>query len=240
MLKPQVFPDHELASQFAADWLAGQLRRKPDALLCLATGKTPMRTYELLAQRRATEPRLFDKMRIISLDEWNGLSPDDPATCGRHLRDALIDPLELADRTISFDSQPADPDADCVRVATWLAENGPIDISVLGLGVNGHLGFNEPASFLEPHAHMVRLSESSLSHAMIGQCRDRPARGSTLGMDDLMQSKKVLFLVTGRSKRDILREILTGRINTAIPASLLHLHQDVQLVADTAAFPEAQ
>src|SRR5262245_40497677 len=128
MLKPQVFPDDELLSRFVAERLAEELRRKPDSLFCLATGKTPMRTYELLAQRRASEPRLFDKMRIINLDEWAGLSPDDPATCGRHLRDAIIDPLDLADRYISFESQPADPDADCARVATWLAQNGPIDI----------------------------------------------------------------------------------------------------------------
>jgi galactosamine-6-phosphate isomerase len=235
MLKQHIFPDHEAVSRFAADWLADELLRKPESLLCLATGKTPMRTYEVLAQRRAIEPRLFDKMRIINLDEWAGLSPDDPATCGRHLRDALVDPLDLADRYVSFDSQPADPEADCARVATWLAQNGPIDICVLGLGVNGHLGFNEPADFLQPHAHVVRLSESSLSHAMIGQCSARPARGLTLGMDDLMQSKKVLFLVTGRTKRHILREILSGRITTIVPASLLHLHPNAQLLCDEAA-----
>jgi putative deaminase/isomerase len=235
MLQQRVFPDHEAVSRFAAERLAEELRRKPDSLLCLATGRTPMRTYELLVQCRASEPRLFDRMRIINLDEWTGLSPDDPATCGRHLRDAFVDPLDLADRYISFESQTADPDADCARVATWLAQNGPIDISILGLGINGHLGFNEPADFLQPHAHLVRLSESSLSHTMIGQCVARPARGLTLGMDDLMQSNKVLFLVTGRTKRVILREILTGRINTAVPASLLHLHPDAQLLCDEAA-----
>ena len=235
MLKPRVFPNHEAVSRFAAERLAEELRRKPDSLLCLATGRTPMRTYELLAERRTSEPQLFDRMRIVNLDEWTGLSPDDPATCGRHLRDALIDPLDMADRYISFESQAADPDADCVRVATWLAQNGPIDISVLGLGVNGHLGFNEPADFLQPHAHLVRLSESSLSHTMIGECAARPARGVTLGMDDLMQSKKVYFLVTGRTKRLILREILTGRINTVVPGSLLHLHPNAELLCDEAA-----
>jgi galactosamine-6-phosphate isomerase len=237
MLNPQVFPDHESLSRFAAERLAEEIRRKPDSLLCLATGKTPMRVYELLAQRRGSEPRLFDRMRVINLDEWAGLSPDDPATCGRHLREALIEPLDLADRYVSFESQPADADAECARVATWLVQNGPIDISVLGLGVNGHLGFNEPADFFQPHAHVVRLSESSLSHTMISQCAARPASGLTLGMDDLMQSRKVYFLVTGRTKRSILREILTGRINTAVPASLLHLHQNVELLCDTDSYP---
>src|SRR5262245_14831828 len=116
MLKPRVFPDHEAVSRYAADAVAEQLRSKPSSLLCLATGKTPMRTYELLAGRRASEPQLFDKLRIINLDEWAGLEPDDPATCGRHLRDALVEPLGLADRYVSFESQTADPDADCARV----------------------------------------------------------------------------------------------------------------------------
>jgi putative deaminase/isomerase len=238
MLTIRVFPDHEAVSRFASEAVALQLRNKPTSLLCLATGKTPMRTYELLAQRRTSEPQLFDKLRIINLDEWAGLRPDDPAACGRHLRDALVEPLGLANRFISFESQPDDPDAECARITSWLTQNGPIDISVLGLGVNGHLGFNEPADFLQPHAHVVRLSESSLSHAMIGECSNRPARGLTLGMDDLMQSQKVLLLVTGRTKRHILREILTGRINTIVPASLLHLHQDAQLLVDAAAYPD--
>ena len=125
------------------------------------------------------------------------------------------------------------------RVATWLAKNGPIDFGVVGLGLNGHLGFNEPAEFLEPHAHVAKLSEASLSHAMIGQCGIRPTGGSTLGVDDLMQSRQILLLVTGSTKRDILRQILSGRITTAVPASLLHLHPNAQLLVDTAAYPEA-
>src|SRR4029453_9914719 len=98
-----------------------------------------------------------------------------------------------------------------------------------------HLVCNNPADFLQPHAHVVRLSESSLSHSMIGQCSARPARGLTLGIEDLMQSRKIYFLVTGRTKRLILREILTGRINTVVPASLLHLHPNAQLLCDEAA-----
>ncbi len=240
MLQPRVFPDHESVSQCAADMLAERLREQPAALLCLATGKTPMRTYELLAQRRTQEPRLFERFRVVNLDEWLGLPPDDPATCGKQLRDAIATPLGLADRYAAFDSHSADSRADCARVAAWLAQHGPIDTCVLGLGVNGHVGFNEPADFLQPHAHVAKLSESSLSHAMIDQCGTRPTGGATLGMDDLMQSRQVLLLVTGPTKRDILRQILSGRISTAVPASLLHLHPNAQLLVDAAAYPESQ
>lgn len=237
MLTPRVFPDHESVSRFAADRVSELLRDEPGALLCLATGKTPMRTYELLTQRRTGEPRLFEGVRVINLDEWLGLPHGDHATCGRQLGDAFVTPLGIGERYCGFESQPDDPAADCARVRNWLAEQGPIDLCVLGLGINGHIGFNEPADYLQPHAHVARLSDASLAHAMIGDCGSKPTGGSTLGMHDLMQSRRILLLVTGATKRDILQQILTDRITTAIPASLLHLHPNIELLCDVAALP---
>ncbi|MBA3482937.1 MAG: 6-phosphogluconolactonase, partial [Pirellulales bacterium] len=167
MLKPQIHSDHEAVSQRAEAWLAERLHARPDALLCLATGATPMRTYQGLAARGAADPSLFDRVRLLKLDEWGGMPMNSPATCEQHLRTTLVTPLNLADRYVAFDSQAADPHAECARVAQWLEQNGPIDVSVLGLGVNGHVGFNEPAEQLEAHAHVARLSAASLSHAML-------------------------------------------------------------------------
>jgi galactosamine-6-phosphate isomerase len=239
MLPLKVLADHEAVSQHAAALLEERLREEPAGLLCLATGSTPMRTYQLLAERRKQVPRLFDKMRVVNLDEWTGLPADDPATCGRHLRDALVTPLGLGDRYVAFESQPPDAVADCARVAEWLEQNGPIDTCLLGLGLNGHLGFNEPADFLRPHAHVAQLSEASLSHAMIGQCGTRPTGGTTLGMADLMHARQIVLLVTGPTKREILRQVLSGRITTMMPASLLQLHPNVLLLCDRAAYPDA-
>ncbi len=237
MLKPRVFPDHESASRFATDWLAEQLRSKPSSLLCLATGHTPMRTYQLLAECGKTEPELFDRVRLLNLDEWSGLDMDDPATCGRHLRDVLVTPLKLIDRYVAFESRPADAPAECARVAAWLKKNGPIDACLLGLGLNGHLGFNEPAESLQPHSHVARLSNASLSHTMIGNSATRPTDGLTLGMAELMHSRRVLLLATGESKREPLRRLLSGEITTAFPASLLQLHPDSTIACDAAASP---
>src|SRR5262249_19569352 len=155
------------ASRFATDWLLQELRAKPESILCLATGATPMRTYELIAGRAAVEKSLVAQCQIVQLDEWGGLPNEDPTTCEQHLRRTLITPLGLADGSIGFQIQPPDAQAECDRVAKWLADNGPIDLCVLGLGRNGHLGFNEPAAFLQPHAHVAQLSEETLSHAMI-------------------------------------------------------------------------
>jgi putative deaminase/isomerase len=238
MLKPQVFADHESVSRHAADRIVERLRQEPSALLCLACGSTPMRTYELLAEQGEREPSLFAKCRVIKLDEWGGLPLGDPATCEAQLRSTLISPLRLDDRYVSFESQPQDPESECARVATWLEQNGPIDTCVLGLGVNGHIGFNEPAAFLEPHAHIAQLSQASLEHAMLRQTAHRPTVGLTLGMADLLQSRQVLLLVTRSTKRESLRRVLTGPITTEFPASLLQLHPNAEIICDAAANSE--
>jgi galactosamine-6-phosphate isomerase len=155
MLRPIVLPDYEALSKHAADLIVRWLRAKPTSLLCLAAGSTPMRTYELLAIEGANDPALFKHCRIIKLDEWGGLPPGNPATCDAQLRTTLVSPLNLTERYVAFESNPRDPDAEAARIARWLDENGPIDIAVLGLGINGHLGFTEPAEYLQPFAHVA-------------------------------------------------------------------------------------
>lgn len=236
MIQPIVLTDHEAVSQRAADWLVERLRARPSSLLCLATGATPMRAYALLAERATADPRLMAQCRVLNLDEWGGLGADDPASCARHLRAALVEPLGLADRFIAFDGLAADPAAECARIAAWLQQHGPIDACVLGLGVNGHLGFNEPATALQPHAHVAALSEASLAHAMIQGAGRRPTAGLTLGMADLAHAREVLLMVTGPTKQGPLARLLGGQISTDFPASLLQLHPAATLLCDAAAF----
>ena len=239
MLRPVVLPDYETLSQHAADLVVAELAPKPTSLLCLAAGSTPMRTYELLALEGAKEPTLFKHCRIIKLDEWGGLPPGNPATCDLQLRTTLVSPLNLTERYVAFESNPLDPDAECARIADWLDQNGPIDISVLGLGINGHLGFTEPAEYLQPFAHVAQLSQASLAHAMLAKSDVRPTYGLTLGMADLIQSRRILLLVSGPTKRDPLQRLLSGRISTEFPASMLQVHPNVLLICDAAAYPES-
>ena len=222
-------------SRAAADWLARALKHKPDSLLCLATGGTPTRTYDLLVAKQRTQPGLFRRLRVLKLDEWGGLAMDDPATCEAHLQRHIVQPLRLGKRYFGFQSQPRDAEAECIRVQHWLERNGPIDVCVLGLGVNGHLAFNEPASFLQPHAHVATLSRASLRHAMLNETSRRPKFGLTLGMADLLQARRVLLVVSGVSKREPVKKLLSGQITTRFPGSLLQLHADVTLLCDEAA-----
>jgi galactosamine-6-phosphate isomerase len=236
MLRPCVLSDHEEVSLRAAEFIVAGLREKPNSLLCLAAGSTPTRCYELLAQAGASEPTLFKHCHIIKLDEWGGLPPGDPATCDLQLRTTLVSPLNLAERYIAFESNPLDPPAEAARIADWLNQNGPIDISVLGLGINGHLGFTEPAEYLEPFAHVAQLSQASLAHTMLAKSNIRPTYGLTLGMADLILSRHILLLVTGPAKREPLQRLLSGRISTAFPASMLQMHSSVMLICDAAAY----
>lgn len=231
MLKPEVSPDHESLSRHAADWVAARLRTRPDALLCLASGGTPTRTYELLAG----QPRLLQRAHLLKLDEWGGLAMNDPATCESYFRRLLPARLGRGQRLHGFRSRPADPEAECRQVRAWLADHGPIDVCILGLGVNGHLGFNEPAAALQPFAHVAKLSATSLNHGMLSSARSRPGYGLTLGMADLLESGEILLLVSGRHKRAVLRRLLAGAVTPRLPASFLWLHPRVTLLCDAAA-----
>lgn len=238
MIQPQVLANHEAMSQHAADWLSERLRERPDSLISLAAGSTPQRLYELLAERGLEEPSLVAACRFIKLDEWGGLAMDDPATCEAQLRRVLIGPLAAGGRYTAFQSQPKDAAAECARVAAWLDANGPIDVAVLGLGINGHVGFNEPAGVLAPHAHVAELSSESLTHDMLKRSAGRPTYGVTLGMADLLHAREILLLVSGQAKREALRRQLAGRLTTDFPASLLHLHPRVTLLCDRTAYPD--
>jgi galactosamine-6-phosphate isomerase len=196
--------------------------------------------YALLGEHYRCEPKLFERMRVLKLDEWGGVAMDDPASCERFLRQTIVEPLELHDRYVGFDSQSPDPAAETARIAAWLEAHGPIDVCVLGLGMNGHLGFNEPSGRLCPHAHIAQLSADSLRHAMLDLARTRPTYGLTLGMADLLQARQVLLLVSGAAKSEPLGKLLKGEISTEFPASLLWLHSKVTLLCDAAAIEDKE
>jgi galactosamine-6-phosphate isomerase len=235
-----VHNDYETLSQAAVAWLLERIDRRPESLVCLAAGSTPVRTYALLAERGRENPTRFAKLRFLKLDEWGGLDGSDPGSCEFQLRNQLIEPLGAADRYVGFDGQAADPAAECRRVADWLAEHGPIDLCVLGLGLNGHLGFNEPAPALIPGPHVAQLSATSMGHAMVRDRTAAPAYGVTLGMADILQSREVLLLASGAPKKEPLHNLLSGRITAEFPASFLGLHRHVHVLCDAAARPDAK
>jgi len=228
-----VAPDYEGMSREVAGRIAAELRRQPDSLVCLATGVSPLRAYQLLAIEGQANPALVARARWLKLDEWGGLPMDDPATCEAYLRRTLIDPLGVPpDRYIGWHSRPADPQAECRRIADWLRANGPIDLLVLGIGVNGHLGFNEPAEHLQSGPHVARLADSSMQHSMLGQCEGVVSYGLTLGIDDILAARRILLLASGPGKASQMLRFYSEPPNPAFPASMLRRHPAVELYCD--------
>jgi len=230
------YADYEAMSRAAARHLARDLAAKPSSILCLATGATPTRTYQLLAKQLAARPAIHRKLRILKLDEWGSLEGHDPASCEQYLRKSLVTPLKLGRRFVGFRCVPADPETEWERIRAWLRQHGPIDLCVLGLGLNGHLGFNEPASYLQPHAHIAQLSPTSLQHSMVKGNRVQPRYGLTLGMADLLEARRVMLLVSGEAKREPLAQFLAGGISTDFPASFLWMHPALTIFCDRKAY----
>ncbi len=239
----KITPTAEEMSHAAAELIISDLRAKPNLLLCTATGASPTRIYELLGEEFRHNPALFKELRILKLDEWGGLPMDDPGSSQVYLRRHVIGPLAISpDRFVAFDSEAPDPNAEAARIRSWLRQNGPIDICVLGLGTNGHLAMNEPADALKPFAHVAELASTTLGHSMLAETKRKPTHGLTLGMVELFQSRKILFPVIGPTKSKQLARLMEGTISTRFPASLLWLHPAVFCFCDQAAaagIPEA-
>lgn len=236
VLRIVISPDHDQMSRRAAARIAREVRRKPGLLLGAVTGETPTSTYAQLAQTKAAEPSLFRRLRVLKLDEWLGVPPRHPASCEAYLREHLLGPLGVTRaRYQGWRSRPPNPDAECARIAGWLSDHGPMDLCVLGLGRNGHLLMNEPAAALPPGPHMARLSPSTRRHSMIKAMNPLPRYGLTMGVGDILQSRAIVLLVSGRHKAAPLRRMLAGCVTTRHPASLLWLHADVTVYCDRAA-----
>lgn len=225
---------YEEMSQEAKDLIMSALREKNNLLLCAATGSSPIGTYQMMADEFQYQPDLFSELRVIKLDEWGGIPLTQHGTCEEYLQKYLIQPLQIpGSHYFSFDSNPNNPAEECKSVSNKLKNEGPIDICILGLGRNGHLALIEPAEFLQADCHVAKLSTSSLQHQMTSEMPVKPSYGLTLGMADIMASKKILLLVSGKDKNDIVSQFLSKKITTGLPVSFLWLHPNVICLIDS-------
>ncbi len=235
-MKIQYCADYAEMSRLCGEAIVSGLQENPGQLMCTATGNSPAEVYQHLADAYLREPKKFGNVRILKLDEWGGIPSADPNSCETFIKERLLRPLHISsDRYISFQSNPASPEKECERIQREIGRNGPIDTCILGLGKNGHIGFNEPADNLIPFCHVAKLSEKSLEHQMVNTMEPKPSYGLTIGMADILQSKKIILLLTGTGKQDVISKLLSKRITTQLPASLLWLHQDVECYIDSTA-----
>jgi galactosamine-6-phosphate isomerase len=214
-------------NELASDVLISDLKENPQSLVCAATGNSPTGVYKKLIEKQGSI--IVENLTFVKLDEWYGLGIDDPGSCDYYIHENLLQPLEVSpERYIAFDGKSNEPEKECARISNFLDEHGPIDLCILGLGKNGHIAFNEPADFLQPRAHLATLSVTSLEHPMIKGNGEHIKYGLTLGVADILRSKKIILLVNGTHKNAIMEKLLQPKISNQLPASLLWLHPDVQ------------
>lgn len=226
--------NYERLSAQAAALVAAQIERKRGLVLCAATGNSPIGLYNELARRAAADRELFRSLKLVELDEWGGVRDTDPGSATQYLRERLLNPLAITpDRFIAFDTglEPAEA---CRKMRADLERVGPIDLAVLGLGRNGHIGFNEPGPALVPYCHVAHLSEETRAHAMTRSMERPPEFGLTLGAQEILAARRILLLVTGEGKHRTVAQLLSEEVSTTLPASLLWLHGNVDCLIDRA------
>lgn len=219
------FRNYEEMSKASAQFMVKTLIDQPNVNICFASGGSPERTYELFVQ----EANDIDhsQMAVTKLDEWCNVEPDSPLSCERFLQERIIKPLNIKqDNYISFQSNANDFKEECQKVHAAL-DRQPIDLCILGLGKNGHLGLNEPNSYLQPYAHIATLSKITKGHAMING--STLEEGMSIGMQEIMASKKILLQVSGDGKEEIFKNFLKGHIDPQLPATFLWMHPNVEV-----------
>jgi galactosamine-6-phosphate isomerase len=212
-------------NELASALIVHELQQNPHSLVCAATGNSPTGVYQKLVEKKDAIP--LKHLRFVKLDEWYGLGPDDAGSCDQYLDEHLLGPLKIsAEKITAFDGKTKGAEEECSRISNYLDANGPIDLCILGLGKNGHVAFNEPADNLQPRPHLAVLSPTSLEHTMIKGNGEQVKYGLTLGMADILGSKKIILLVNGSHKNAIMEKLLEQKISTQLPASFLWLHAD--------------
>lgn len=216
----------------AAQNFCALLETLSNPLVTLPTGMTPQGFYQALIRDYGARAPLWDDVRFVALDEYMGLPLDDARLFGTWLQNACLTPLGI--RQAMFFKSNADPATEITRMQQWLAQNGPLDVAVLGLGQNGHVAFNEPGTPFEAGVHTMDLTAQSIeaNARYWGGAARVPRHGITLGLGDLAQARHTILLVKGREKAAMLKAALTGPVTTDVPASYLQTIKNVTIIAD--------
>lgn len=228
-----VYPDPAALAVAAADLIAAQVRARPGLSILVATGSTPMATYAELARRVQTGTLDMNRVTAVQLDEYLGLAADDPRSLWSWMERSFVAPLGIT-RTLRLNATGTDPKQACADYDEALTALGGVDLAVLGLGPNGHLGFNEPPSPASAPTRAVDLTQQSRASNRAYWDQDVPAQALTAGMNVILAARTTLLLVTGTHKRGVLYKVLSGPQTPDVPASLL-AGEGVSVLADRAA-----
>jgi len=222
-------------SRRAAGIIAAQVTLKPDSVVGFATGETPIGTYKSLIERHMSGDVDFSSVKAVNLDEYKGLSREDAQSYFHFMDVNLFSCINIppGNRHIP-DGLAADPASECGRYDAVIERCGGIDLQLLGIGNNGHIGFNEPGDEFTKYTHVVDLAENTIAanSRFFERIEDVPVRAYTMGILTIMRARRILLIASGAHKSKILRDALCGAITPKVPASILQLHGDLTVVGD--------
>ena len=231
--------DYTAMSRQAANLISAQVIVKPNCVLGLATGSTPIGTYKQLIEWYNKGDLSFANVRSVNLDEYKGLSGDHDQRYRYFMQNNLFNHVDIDVANTSVPNGKAeDADAECAAYDAHIRELGGIDLQLLGMGHNGHIGFNEPADEFVGPTHVVELAQSTIdaNKRFFASEADVPRQALTMGMAAILQARSVVVVVSGEDKAEIVHKAFFGPITPRVPASLLQLHPNVTVVGDEAAF----
>ena len=230
--------DYEEMSRKAAAVIASQIIAKPDSVLGLATGSTPIGTYKNLVAAYNAGDLDFSQIKSANLDEYRGITKDNDQSYYYFMNHNLFQHVNIDPANTNIpDGTNSDAAAECARYEKVIESLGGVDLQLLGLGHDGHIGFNEPCDHFDKTTHCVDLTEMTIeaNKRFFASIDDVPRQAYTMGCGTIMKARKILILVSGADKADILYQVVNGPVTPQVPASILQFHPDVILIADEAA-----
>ena len=233
-----VAKDYKDMSRKAANIISAQIITKPNCVLGLATGSSPIGTYDQLVEWYEKGDLDFSQVSSVNLDEYRGLDHNHDQSYYYFMHEHLFDRVNIdpANTNVPDGTEP-DAEKECRRYEELIASYGGVDLQLLGLGHNGHIGFNEPAPAFDKETHCVDLTESTIeaNKRFFESEDDVPRQAYTMGIKNIMQAKKILVVVSGEDKAEIVAKAFYGDVTPEVPASILQFHPDVTVVVDEAA-----
>jgi len=231
------FKNYQSLSDFAATEIADAIRKKPSLFLCLASGNTPKLTVELLVKKLKEQKADHSAITFIGLDEWAGLPPTNTGSCQYFFQNKLIGPLQLKpSQYLLFDALANDLQSECKKMDNFISDKHGIDIMLVGIGMNGHIGFNEPGTSFNNLSHVIELDEITKS---VGQKyfteQVELSKGITIGFKHLLNAGKVFLMANGSRKAEVIKRTVEGPVTEDFPASIMQEHNNGFILIDNEA-----
>ncbi|GAB3062379.1 glucosamine-6-phosphate deaminase [Virgibacillus ainsalahensis] len=233
--------NYEAMSEQACAIILKEIAALNNPVLGLATGSTPEGMYKHLVEANKKNEGSFEDVSTFNLDEYVGLDPDDKNSYNHYMYEKLFNHIDIKSENVHLPKgNAADLQQTCQDYEALIQDAGGIDLQVLGIGINGHIGFNEPGTPFDSRTHVVDLEESTrqANARFFRSLDDVPKQAITMGIDTIMESKKIILLVSGESKREALNKLMNREVTEDVPASVLQNHKNVVVVADEAAIGE--